>query len=373
MLWRAKLSALVRRQWGLEGFDAEPRSASGGVVAQRGDVGWMLAEEEPGRAVGRGLLWALRSGVRELHLIVSGPRDGAVRAARRGQSFQTRIAVWSVHDAGLVAVSAEGLASEPPLDVRARPYREMIVDAGAEPVVEWGALYGDVWGLEVTRVNADGAGAWLEIGVGKQDRLVHRMMLGDEPPQKALAEVVHTVRQVRQGGGIEHPLNQLARERWLRAWLVRNPDQIKARILSPVTPPVARSDPRAPLLAPALARDEAGQELLVACSVGFDTELVPMAAELQAAAAARSGHALPLVLCLPERHDHSLLRLQASDVVAPVSVALVPDDWPLRCQASTSRSVADRPPRPESGITRVTGRTVGSPGLSGTLGRAGGS
>ena len=342
MLWRAKLTALVRHQWGVDGFDAEPRSVPGGVVARRGDVGWMLAEEEPGRAVGRGLLWALRAGVRELHLMVSGPRDGAVRAARRGQSFHTRIAVWSVHDTGLVAVSAEGLASEPPLDLRARPYREMIVDAGAEPVVEWGTLYGDVWGLEVARVNADGAGAWLEIGVGKQDRLVHRMMLGDEPPQKALAKVVDAVRQVRQDGELGHPLNQLARERWLRAWLVRNPDQVNARSLSPVAPPVARSDPRAPLPAPAVGRDEAGQELLVVCSVGFDTELVPMAAELQAAAAARTGHALPLVLCLPERHDHSLLRLQASDVVAPVSVALVPDDWPLRCRASTTRPVADR-------------------------------
>jgi len=355
MLWRAKLCALVHHQWGSDGFDAEPRPVSGGIVAQRGEVGWMLAEEEPGRAVGRGLLWALRAGVRELHLMVSGPRDGAVRAARRGQSFHTRIAVWRVHDAGLVAVSPEGLASEPPIDFRARRYREMIVDAGAEPVVEWGALYGDVWGLEVTRVNTDGAGAWLEIGVGKEDRLIHRMMLGDEPPQSALAKVVDDVRRIRQEGDLSHPLNQLAQERWLRAWLVRDPGQVEAHSLSPVAPPVARRDPRAPLPAPAVGRDEAGQALLVVCSVGFDTELVPMAAELQAAAAGRSGHALPLVLCLAERHDHSLLRLLASDVVAPVSVALVPDDWPLRCRASTTGSAAavDRPPRADSGITRV--------------------
>jgi hypothetical protein len=262
--------------------------------------------------------------------MVAGAEEDAVRAARRAQCFHTRIQVWSERDADLVEVVAEPLPPEPVLGARAQPYVEMIAGAGAEPVVEWGTLYGDAWGLEVARVESDRTGAWLEIGVGKQDRLVHRMMLGDEPPQKALAGVVDEVRRARQGGDLSHPLNQLAQERWLRAWLVRNPSHIGADYLSPLAPPVPRGDPRAPLPAPALGPDQGGEGLLVVCSVGFDTELVPMAAEAQAAVAAHSGRAPRLLLSLPERHDHPLLRLLAGDVEVPVEVAPVPDDWPLR-------------------------------------------
>jgi len=332
LLWQAKLRVLVRRHWGVGGFDDDPRLAPGAMVAQRKELGWMLAEEDPGRALGRGLLWALRAGVSELHLIVSHPGDDAGRAARRAQRFHTRVVVWVVEDTDLVEVPPEPLPPEPALDPRAEPYVEVIVGAGAEPVVEWGALYGDVWGLEVARVRADAGDAGLEIGVGPQDRLLHQMMSEDEPSEAALTRVVDDVRRIRERGELAHPLNRLAQERWLRAWLVRNPAEVHAERLSPLAPPVARPDPRSPLPAPAVGWDAHGENMLVFCSVGFDTELVPMAAELHEAVAARSESPPRLVLALTRRHDHPLLRVLAADVVVPVEVARVPDDWRQRCR-----------------------------------------
>jgi hypothetical protein len=294
----------------------------------------MLVDEEPGRALGRGLLWALRSGVHELHLLFSSDDAAALAAARRARGFRTRIAAWRVQEADLSPVAAEPLPPEPPLDARAGPYRELMVAAGAEPVVEWGTLYGDVWGLEVARVEREDDDLWLGIGVTKEDRLTHGLMWGDEPGAEALRAVVEQVRAIRERDDLAHPLNQVARERWLRAWLLREPGPVGAIALEPVSPTVPRADDvRVRTPAAAQGSGEDGRPVLVVCTVGFDSEAVPMAVELAEAASARSGRSTRLVVALPARDDHELLRLAMDDAVLPVELATVPDDWPDRCRA----------------------------------------
>ncbi len=334
LLSQAKLTALVRSHWGVGAFDGDPRPAMSGLVARRGESGWMLVEEEPGRALGRGLLWALRSGVRELHLLFASEHGAAVAAARRGRLFRTRVLVWRVEGAELAPVAAEPLPPEPPLDPRSEPYRHRMAAAGAEPVVEWGALYGDVWGLEVARVERQNVDLWLGVGVTKEDRLTHRLLSGDDPGTDALRSVVQQVRAIREHDDLAHPLNQVARERWLRAWLLLEPEQVGAGRLEPVAPTVPRADDvRVRMPAAALGSDEDGVPMVVVCTVGFDSEAVPMAAELAEAVAARSGHTTRLVIALPARDDHPLQRLVMADVGVPVELATVPDEWPERCRA----------------------------------------
>ncbi|HYX44445.1 MAG TPA: hypothetical protein VE760_05325 [Acidimicrobiales bacterium] len=334
LLSRAKLAALVRSHWGIGAFDGDPRPAMSGLVARWGERGWMLVDEDSGRALGRGLLWALRSGVRELHLLFPPDDGGAAPAARRGRLFRTRVAVWRVQGTEVSPVAAEPLSAEPPLDTRAGRYRELLATAGAEPVTEWGTLYGDVWGLEVARVERQDDDLSLGVGVTKEDRLTHRLMWGDDPDARAVRSVVEQVREIREHGDLGHPLNQLARERWLRAWLLREPGQVGARHLEPAAPPVARPDDvRVRIPAAALGSTEDGQPMLVICSVGFDSEAVPMAVELAEAVSARTERIARLVLALPARDDHQLLRLAVADAVLPVELALVPDDWPLRTRA----------------------------------------
>jgi hypothetical protein len=204
-------------------------------------------------------------------------------------------------------------------------------------VVEWGTLYGDVWGLEVARLERRDEELWLGVGVTKEDRLTHRLVWGDEPGVDAVRSVVNQVRKIRERDDLGHPLNQVARERWLRAWLVHDPVPVGAINLEQVSPPVPRADDvrvRAP--AAALGRAEDGQPMLVVCTVGFDSEAVPMAVELAEAVAGQVGEVgqgTRLVVALPARDDHALLRLAMEDAVVPVEAATVPDDWPERCRA----------------------------------------
>ncbi|HEX2191626.1 MAG TPA: hypothetical protein VHH09_00380 [Acidimicrobiales bacterium] len=350
LLSRAKLTALVRAHWDVGAFDGHPRPAVSGLVARRGDQGWMLVEEETDRALGRGLLWALRSGVRELHYLFSADDEAASPAARRGRLFDTRVAVWRVQGTELSPVVAEPLRPEAPLDPGARPYTEVLAAAGADPVVEWGSLYGDVWGLEAARVEREDGELWLGVGVTKEDRLTHRLMWGDEPGVDAVRSVVDQVRYTREQDDLAHPLNQLARERWLRAWLLRDPGQVGATALEAVSPPAPRPDDvRIRRPAAAVGPDRLGAPMLVVCSVGFDSEALPMALELAEAANAQGGRTVRLVLVQPARDDHPLLRLARDDALLPVELATVPDDWPRRCREELAGPRPAPPPLRPSG------------------------
>jgi hypothetical protein len=369
LLSRAKVAALVRSHWGVAAFDADPRPAMSGLVARQGERGWMLVDEDAGRALGRGLLWALRSGVRELHLLFSADDEAALAAARRGRMFRTEVAVWRAQGTELLPVVAEPLPPEPPLDGRARPYGELIRAAGAEPVVEWGTLFGDLWGLEVARVEGtrpaagpgppplgggrvgvpagaakppvESDGFWLGVGVTKEDRLTHRLMWGDQPGVDAVRSVVEQVRAIREREDLAHPLNRVARERWLRAWLRRDPGQVGASALEPVSSSVPRADDvRVATPAAALGSGVDGEPVLVVCSVGFDSEAVPIALELAEAADAVASQPVRLRVAVPARDDHALLRLAKDDAVRPLELATVPDDWPSRCRSAA----AVRPP-----------------------------
>jgi hypothetical protein len=293
----------------------------------------MLVEDDPGRALGRALLWARRAGVEELHLLFSSEGEEATRAARRGRLFRTRVQAWQVAGTTLAEVPVVPLPPEPLLDPRAERYREVLRAGGAEPVVEWGTLFGDVWGLEVARAQAEDGDLWLGVGVTKEDRLTHRLVWGEDPGADAVRTVVDQARQAREHGDPADPLNQLARERWLRAWLVVDPGQVGAAALQPVSPPVPRpEDVRVRAPAPALGSATDGSPLLAVCSVGLDTEAVPVAVELREAAAVRWGGPVRLVLVVPAGDDHPLLRLVRDDAAEPFDVVHVPDDWPVRCR-----------------------------------------
>ncbi len=56
------------------------------------------------------------------------------------------------------------------------------------------------------------------------------------------------------------------------------------------------------------------------------------AVELREAVDARCRSAVRLVLALPARDDHPLLRLVRDDALASFDVVAVPDNWPLRCR-----------------------------------------
>src|SRR5438270_3894943 len=122
----------------------------GGAALVGDKTGWVLAEADPARALGRGLLWALRFPLDDLHILVD-DEDAAGMLARRAAAFAKPPTVWCVEGTALAPADPTPLSAEPALDPRVEPLADVIRGAGAEPVVEHGALRGEVLGLEVAR------------------------------------------------------------------------------------------------------------------------------------------------------------------------------------------------------------------------------
>lgn len=319
-LLEAKLKSLVRSRWpdaaDQGGFSAFP----GGAGLVHGDRAWVLAEDAPQRSLGPALAWALRRDAATLDLIVPTAPGGL---ARRAGYFARPIMVWSIQGRDVVAAEPQALIPDPPLDPRAEPFRDLIVQAGADPVVEHGHLLGEVRGLEVARVVIEPEGAHIEIGVGKHDRELQRMMRGDAPSVEDLFGVVRAVLERRRSGGEGHDAYHLAPERWLRSVVVRHPQLVGATWLEPVASPVARDDLRRPAPAPAAGVDSHGSPLLVVCSYGVDVDLVPAAADARAA----DERDPRLLICVPEADDHRFTHDLAGALAEPAEVVTVPPHW----------------------------------------------
>jgi hypothetical protein len=320
-LARVKVRALARqalgeRQW------TDSSLADGAVVHDGTDAAILLpaaSDADPGAGLGPALAWAAKAGLPgELHLMVDGPGAGVV--ARRAAYFDRPPHVWQVHAAELERAEAEPFPplSEPSgADLSAiEPLRA----AGADLVVEHGVVMAEILGLEVGRV----VNGVLELGVGKHDRAAAAVMEVVHSPDDMLEAIVGAVRRHRHPGARPHLLNRLARQRWLRASLVADPARVGASSLVPVEPAFARPNLVTPV--PAIARgfDDNGRPLVVACSVGVDLDLVPVAADAR-------GRDLPdaeLVLVTPPRDQYPVVRGLAARLRSPARMVALDGDWP---------------------------------------------
>lgn len=272
----------------------------------------MLAEEQPLRVLGGALAWGRKHGVQALHVVVDEPEAAGVLARRAAAFGPPDIAVWWVDGTTLVPAEAAAPVAQPPLADADAALAPLIVEAGAEPVVEHGVLVGEVHGLEVCRV-VDGR---LEVGVGKHDREAHRLVHADRPTVEALRAAVEVVRHERPVG--------LAEARWLRWVVVQRPEVVGARRLEPVAPPLPRGDLRMPSPAPAAGEDGDGAPVLVVCSTGIDIDVVPTAADARLSDP-REG--VRVVIAVPEGDAHPVTQGLAGLLREPAEVRTVPADW----------------------------------------------
>jgi len=258
--------------------------------------------------------------VDELHLLAE---ESAGVLARRAAAFSTPPSVWLVRGREVVPA----VADPPPVPAAVAPdvaaLAPVLHDAGVEAVVEDGVLVGEVLGLEVARVVVDDLGPRLDVGVGRFDRDLQRLVHPDRAPQQALVSAAAVVRRFRRPGAPGHQANQLARERWLRAVVVANPALVGAASLAPVPTPVRRANLRQRAPAAAAGEDVDGRPVLAVCSTGIDLDLVPAAADARAADERRPR----LLLVVPEADDHPFTRGLAAALTEPADVVTVPGDW----------------------------------------------
>ena len=296
-LLAAKLRALI-------GDGGSPTTFPGGAANTRG---WILADDNAARALGPALVWAERHDIdpADLHVIVDDPATAAA-LARRATQFTRQPRIHIVDGRAL-----RDAHPAPPLDLERQPppddaqFARTLKAAGAEPVVEHGVLVGEVNGLEVARV-VDGH---LEVGVGKHDRHAQTLVHGDRPMGEALAAAVAFVQQHRRPHAEPHPLNRLARERWLRADLIaEHPGDLR-----PISSPVLRDDLRINAPAPAASADNT---TVYVCSTGIDLDLVPAAADARLSV----NESAALVLVVPPNDDHPITRRLAAALTRPATI-----------------------------------------------------
>lgn len=323
-LLRAKVSGLVAAAFG-PGVRA-PRDFPGGAALVEGHAAWILLDDKPLAAFGPALVWAERQGASEVHLLTEA---AAGVLARRAGLFDPAPTVWVVEGTELHAAT--------PAEVRPVPVAEstpelsqLLVDADLEVFVEEGVVRGEILGLEVARiVHGTSTGGvpldapMLEVGVGHADREMTAVIHAGMQPVDQLERVKDIVRAQRRPGADRHPLNQLAPERWMRALLVADPGRLGLTALRPADPAEPRPNLRDRAVAIAVGEDGERRDVVVACSVGVDLDLVPAAAD------ARLLHApeARLLLVVPERDAHPLTGALARRLRPPAEVVTVPDDW----------------------------------------------
>ena len=296
-----KLRALVGDHVGAP-IESEATAFGAGAACLVGDGAWVLIDGAGQRRLGAALAWAVRHGATSLDLIVE--EDGGV-VARRAAGFDFPIAVWFPEDRTLLPIVANPLDAVPEPSDEHLALVSMIEEAGATPVVERGVVTGEVRGLEVCRVvdepttgnfvemsdvvppetldvDRTADGVILEVGVGANDREAFQMLHGHVPTVEALAGVVSAVEQHRSLDVIQHPLNRMAQERFLRWQAIEDPPRIGLTSVAVADPPVPRLSMKHAEPCVAVGTDAAGNEVAVVFSSGVDLELTPFVADVLA-------------------------------------------------------------------------------------------
>ncbi len=205
------------------------------------------------------------------------------------------------------------------------------------PLVERGTVTGDVRGLEVCRVvdeptvgnfaelndvpaemlPSPADGVILEVGVGANDREAFQIIHGHLPKVEALAEVVAAVTRYRNTEAIQHPLNRMAPERFLRWQVQQDPSILGLSELHPMDPPVPRQSMKHPEPCVAHGTDTTGTPVAVVFSSGVDLDLTAFVADVTLALPDDIGRVL---IAVPERDLVAATRDLAALLARPVEL-----------------------------------------------------
>jgi hypothetical protein len=273
-----RVAALVADHGGVA-TDVRSSLGVGAALLTEDGTAWTLladlVDRGPDRQLGAALAWALRKSAASVHVVAE---SGTGMLARRALGFTMPIQVSHLDGRTLLDAVAEPLPEPGVTDQAHRSLVDLIVAGGASPVEEHGVLAGEVDGLEVCRVvgDPDSGEIRLEVGVGAHDRETFQMLHGDRPKVEALSDVVRAVARHRRDDAPQHPLNQLAASRRLRARLLAHPELIGAAVLVVVDPPLPRANVKDQVPCAAM---EPGTGTLVVCTTGIDLDVVPWAVD----------------------------------------------------------------------------------------------
>lgn len=218
------------------------------------------------------------------------------------------LSVGVVKETAILAAVPDDLPSVPDLGPDVWALAGLFNESGARAVDDHGRLVAEVAGLEVARVVSPDGRPVVEVGVGQADRELHQLVHRDLPADAALRRAVAMVATHRRPGARLHPLNRIARERWLRSVLVDDPSIVGLAALEPVPPLEPRETVLGSVPVGALGigassdgHDQDGAEkVVVVCSVGVDLDLAAAAADYRSRHTDPQADAPRLIVVVPE-------------------------------------------------------------------------
>lgn len=322
-LYQGKLQGIVASRIGAG--DRTVGSFPSGATVLDGQTAWVLSDSTERALLGGAVSWAVRAGAERLELIVDGDGSDVVATmARRAELFTRSVTVSRLRGAELDEVDPTRVPA-----VLARPEGvdvliAVIQAAGCEVVVEQGIVRGEWLGLEVCRIDTSSEMAGLEVGVGSYDREIALLTYAELAPSEALARVVGMVSPHRHAGAQIHPMRDLCRERWLRAALVGDPGLVGAATLAPIETTQQRENLRDPHPALAAGVDDEGRPVVVACTVGADLDVLPVAEDTRV----RHDRSASLIVVSPSEGPPPLgVRRVGEWMEAPPRWISVPAPW----------------------------------------------
>ena len=282
--------------------------ASGNGIRNNSTL-WVIADEEtPESLLGASLLELTTQDELDLVIFFENLQNAQV-TQRRASFLNPPPSILFLSDGEPVSVEPIAIEARDSVQTAPSEFDELCLKFGLQSICECGTWKGEILGLEVMRVT-DGE---IEVGVGKFDREANSLMGSDRPLSEVLASAVEIVNSSRNPESGFHPLSRLARERWLRADALANPEMFGFKNLTCVDPPRERESLRETMPAAATGIDKTGERVLTVFSVGVDICLVSFIADLISI----------------ERPDRVEVVLPEKDILVPVEKCLSYLDIPL--------------------------------------------
>jgi hypothetical protein len=271
-LLAVKLAALVSQHVGIDtsSYSHVPCALGTALVADH-EV-WILVDGDATRALGPAIAWSSQYAT-PIHLVAD---NHCGMLARRARGFTMPITVWHLEGSQMVPAIEEPHQGAVCATPRHMEFITQIAQAGADPLVEWGVVVGEVRGLEICRVVDDHntGEARIEVGIGAHDRETYALVHQGQPIDESIASVVSVVAPHRSDGAPFHPYNHIAPERFARWRAMQSPQLLGFSSLTPVDPPVRRTNVKDSAPCVALGENETGNTTVVVFVHGIDVDVV---------------------------------------------------------------------------------------------------
>lgn len=236
-----KLRSLVREHLALASDpDGTNESFPLGAGFRTSDAVWVLIDGDASRSLGPVLAWTSQF---ECHVNLLVENNSGL-LTRRAALFDADITVWHVNDHTITRALAEPHVVSASASDAHLSFVDIIESSGADALVEYGVVVGEVRGLEMCRVVDDvtTGDVRLEVGMGRHDREAFTMIHGELPTAQAMRQVIDAVLPHRTEGADSHPFNQFGVERLARWRAIQDPTSIGFSTLAPADPPVLRTN-----------------------------------------------------------------------------------------------------------------------------------